>query len=140
MNDLFLGIIALATLTLAVIQVGAIVYAARLARRVEGLLTRMERDVLPLITRASEISAEAGRAVSLALAQLERIDKMTSDVGVRVDQALTQLQQAMSAPARQGAALLAGLRAGFEAIRHMRRRHGRPGSDAIDDEDALFIG
>lgn len=140
MNDLFLGIIALATLALAVIQVGAIVYAARLARRVEDLLTRVERDVQPLLSRASAISADAARAVSLAVARVERLDKMTADVGARVDQALTQLQHAISTPARQGAALLAGLRAGFEAMRHLRRGHGRPGSDAIEEEDALFIG
>jgi hypothetical protein len=131
---------------MALIQVGAIVFAVQRARRVEELLTRVERDVKPLVakvaeitTKVSEITAEAGRGVSVAVAQIERVDRLTTDVAARLEQTLTHVQHAVSTPARQGAALLAGLRAGFEAIRHLRERRARHGVESLDDEHA-FIG
>ena len=47
----FLGVIALATLVMALIQVGAISYMARMARRIEGLLGRVEHDLQPTVER-----------------------------------------------------------------------------------------
>ena len=72
----FLGAIALATLTMAVVQVGIIVYAARLARRVGRLADQVEQDLKPLLDRLNEMSGEAARASSLAVAQVERADQL----------------------------------------------------------------
>lgn len=135
----FLGAIAVATVVMALIQVGAIVYAARLARRVDRLATRVEQDIQPMIERLTTMSGEAARAAHLAAGQVERVDRMFALLGQRVDQTAAQLQHSLLVPAREGRALAAGLRAGLGALRHLQRRR-RNGAGPFDDEDALFIG
>jgi hypothetical protein len=133
----FLGIIALATLVMATIQVGAILYAGRLARRVERLTEQFQRDVGPLIAKATLISHEAARATSTAAAQVERVDRLLADLALRMDETLTLVQDAIVTPAREGVALIRGLRAAVAALRSFRA--GR-GPRRVEDEDALFIG
>src|SRR5581483_938272 len=101
----FLGIIALSTLMMAVIQVGAIIYSARLARRIETLLGRLENDIKPMLDRLTTISTEAARMSALATAQVERVDQLFADVQQRTEQIMTVVQQAIVTPAREGAAL-----------------------------------
>ena len=55
-SELFLGIIALATLVMALIQVGAIIFAARLGRRVQQVMATIQEDVRPLIARANSVA------------------------------------------------------------------------------------
>jgi hypothetical protein len=135
-SEPFLGLIALATLVMAVIQVGAIVVLARLARRVDVLTTQVERDIRPLLDHLTTLAAEASRTASLATTQVERFDRLFADVAGRLDRALSDAQAALAAPAREGLALLAGLRAGLAALRELRRGVKR----RADEEDALFIG
>jgi hypothetical protein len=52
-SPVFLGIIAGAVLVMAVIQVGAIIAAARLAQRVNRLAAQVERDMAPLVANLS---------------------------------------------------------------------------------------
>ena len=133
----FLGIIALATLVMAMLQVTAVIYASRVARRAQETAARVEQQLQPLLQRVNEMSAEASKAVSLAVAQVERIDRLMADVTMRVEQTAADVQRAVSMPLRQGTALVAGLRAGVKALLSIRRRR----QAAFDeDEDALFIG
>ena len=60
MNDwapVFLGVIALATLVMAAIQVGALIYGARAAQRLEQALGRVEADLKPVLAHAKQVSA-----------------------------------------------------------------------------------
>ena len=136
--DVFLGIIAVATLIIAIVQIGVVVAAGRLARRVETLAEQIERDVKPLFGHLNAIGRDASRAATLATAQVERADRLFADVATRVELALNSVQGTLGAPAREGRALLSGFKAAFHAIREMRHdarsRQGRG-----DDEDALFI-
>lgn len=138
-GTLFLGIIAAATLLMAVLQVGVVVTAARLARRVERLADELHGELKPLVARAQGIAEDAQRVSSLAAAQVERVDALMSDVTRRVDETATILQQAILRPAREGMALVAGIRAGLELLRSARRP-AASGSGRLDEEDALFIG
>jgi uncharacterized membrane-anchored protein YhcB (DUF1043 family) len=136
-SGVFLGIIALATLTMAVVQVGIIVVAARLARRVDQLADQVEHEMKPLFAHLDAIGRDASRAASLAAAQVERVDQVFADLAMKVEQTATSLQTSILEPVREGRALLRALRAGFDAVRGLRsdgRRQGRG-----DDEDALFI-
>ena len=63
-TDIFLGIIAFATLVMALIQVGAIVFAARLAGQVQQLAASVQQDIRPLIVRATAIAEEASRTAT----------------------------------------------------------------------------
>lgn len=137
-GTIFLGIIALATVLMAVLQVGAVLAAMRVARRVERLADEVHGEVKPLIARAHAIAEDAERAASLAAAQVERVDAVMADLSRRVDETATVLQDALIRPAREGLAIIAGLKAGFEILRGARGATAPTGR--LDEEDALFIG
>lgn len=139
-RDVFLGVIAVATLAIAVAQVGVIIAAGLMARRVGRMVDQLERDVKPLFGQLNAIGSDAARAVSLATAQVERADKLFGDVAARVEQTLNILQGSMGGPAREGRALLGAFRAALQAVRDARAgRAGRARQGRGDDEDALFI-
>lgn len=133
-----LGCIAAATVVMAVIQVGLVVVAVRLGRKVQELGARIEQDVKPLVANATLVSANAVRATELAVAQVERADRLFSDVARRVDETSRVLQSTILTPAREGRALLAAIGAAIGAVRQGRRA---PESPAMaDEDDPLFIG
>ena len=137
-SELFLGMIALATLVMAIIQVGAIIAAGRLARQAQEALTAVQRDIRPLIARASAIADEASRTAALATAQVQKVDRLVSDLSKRVDETAIALQQAIITPAREGLAIVAAVRAGLAAIRGLGDL--RRGPSRAEEEDPLFIG
>jgi hypothetical protein len=138
-NDVFLGIIAVAVALMAAIQVAAIIVAARLAKRVDRLADQIEQDIRPVFKNLHVMSAEAARAASMAAVQVERADRLFVELAQRVDVTLNTLQHRVLGPAREGAALLAGLRAALDVFRD-RRESGRRRPSAVEEEDALFIG
>ena len=135
----FLGAIALATLTMAVIQVGVLVYAGRLKWRMDRLAETVEQDLKPLIGRLNNMSGDAARVSSLAVAQAERVDQLFAEFSQRSDHILSLVQNAVVVPAREGMAVLEGLRAGLAALRSLAERRASQPS-GTEDEDALFIG
>lgn len=137
--EVFLGIIALATLTMAAIQVGVIIYGVGVARRVNKLLTQVEQEMKPLADSLNSIARDAARMTSLATGQAERIDRLVSDITVRLEQTATTLQDAILRPLRDGAAIMTGVKAAIDVIREITRKPGAARARA-EDEDALFIG
>ena len=138
-SDVFLGVIAAATLVMALIQVGAIIAALRLARPAQQVIQSVQQDVRPLIARAHGIAEEASRTVALATAQAQKVDRLITDLSRRVDETAGVLQEAIITPAREGLALVAAVKAGLGALRGMRDRQHRHGRQT-EDEDPLFIG
>jgi ribosomal protein L17 len=137
-SETFLGIIAVATLLMALIQVGAIVAILRVARQAQQSLAEVQRDVRPLIAKATAVADEASRTATIATVQAEKIDRLLTDLAVRIDETAGIVQQAIITPAREGMAIVAALKAGLGALRGLRERprHGR----SADEEDPLFIG
>lgn len=141
MNDtsqVLLGIIAGATAVMALVQIGAIIVLARVAAQVRDVAGTLQRDIRPLLARATSIADEAHKTATIATAQAQKIDRLVSDLTRRVDETSSIIQQAIVTPAREGMALFAALKAGLAALRGFRDFRGRPG--AVEDEDALFIG
>ena len=136
-RDVFLGVIAVATLAIAIAQVGVIIAAGLMARRVGRMVDQLERDVKPLFGHLNAIGADASRAVALATAQVERADKLFTDVTGRIEQTLNTLQTSIGAPAREGRAMMGAFRAAMQALRELRRGRTRQGRG--DEEDPLFI-
>ena len=132
----FLGVIAVATLTTAIIQIMALIAAGRLARRLERLADTFEQELKPIFGNLQSIGRDASRAASLATAQVERIDRAFTDITMRMDETMHILQSSVRGAARQGAPWLIGLRAALTVLKGIRNR--RRGS-ASDDDDALFI-
>jgi hypothetical protein len=137
-TEILLGVIALATLTIAIVQVGIIVVAGMLARRLARLADQVEREITPLFGHLNAIGRDAARATALASAQVERADRMFADVADRVEQTLNTFQSSLATPAREGRAIISAWRAGFQAIRDMRQ-NARARQGRGEDEDALFI-
>jgi len=135
-RDVFLGVIAVATLAIAVAQIGVIIAAGMMARRVGRVVEQIERDLKPLFGHINAIGNDASRAVAHATAQVERADKLFGDLAVRVDQTLNAVQSSIATPAREGRAMMSAFKAALQVLRDLRspRRQGRG-----DDEDALFI-
>jgi len=139
-TPVFLGIIALSVLVMAVIQVGAVVYGARLAKRVDLLTDRIEREVTPVFSHLQTMSAEVARASTLAAQQVERADRLFADVSVRLEETVAVLQSAVITPARQGFAVVTGLKAALGVFRERTDATARRRAGRADEDDPLFIG
>ena len=135
-GNLFLGLIAVATLLTAIVQIAVLLAAAKLARRLDTLADSVEEQMKPLFAHLDAIGREAVRATSLAGAQVERVDALFSDGVTRLEQTLHAIRSAVSLPAREGAALLAGFRAILGALGDAR---GPKARGRAEDEDTLFI-
>ena len=125
-TDVFLGVIAAATLITSILQVGVLVAAGRVAMRLMRLFGHLD-----------SIGRDAARTASLAAAQVERADGLFADLTQRIETTMDTVQTAVGMPAREGAAILAGLRAALSTFRAMRGTRGRRARG--EDEDALFI-
>ena len=132
-STLLLGLIAAATLVMAIVQVGVIIYGARLARRVNRLVDVVEQEIKPTLERVHEMSGEAARATSLAMRQVERADRLFAQLTGQVDQVLKIAQDALVEPVRQGGAFLLGLRAALLAFSRGGGRAASGGGRAGDE-------
>jgi hypothetical protein len=139
-TDVWLAIIAIAVLTMAVIQVAAIVFAARAARQMGDAVSRFEHTLQPIIANLQAVSADAARASAAATAQVERTGQLLHDLATRVDQTVMAVQESILRPARRGMAFLHSLQAILAAFRRADGRTSSQRSTAAEEEDALFIG
>jgi uncharacterized protein YoxC len=145
-SGLSLAIIAVATLVMALIQVGAIIAALRLARQAQEAIGSVQReikpllaDIKPLMAKVHSIADEASRTAALATAQAEKVDKLVTDLARRADDTSVLVQQAIVTPAREGLAVVAAIKAALGVFRGFGDFRGRAGRPA-DEEDPLFIG
>ena len=134
---IFLGIIAIATLVTAILQVAVLIAAGLLTRRLGQLVNKVERELQPTFEHVNAIGRDAARAVALTTAQVERVDRLFADLAHRVEETVAAFQDNISGPARQGKAFMSALRAAFDVIREARRR--ARARQRADDDDALFI-
>ena len=139
LSEVFLGIIALATLVMAVIQIGAIAAVARFARDAQKTLASVQEDVKPLVAKVSALADEATKTATIATAQAEKIDQLVTDLARRIDETSTVVQKAVITPAREGLAIMAAIRAGLAALRGFRDMRAHQARHA-EEEDPLFIG
>lgn len=144
-SDIFLGVIAAATLIMALIQIGAILAVVRIGRQAQQVLaagqqvlTTVQQDIRPLIAKANAIAEEASRTAAIATQQAQKVDILVTDLSRRVDETASVVQQAIVMPAREGMAIVAALKAGFGALRGFR--DARPRHQRHEEEDPLFIG
>ena len=138
-SQLFLGIIATATLVMALVQVSVIIYGWMLARRVARIVTDIEREMSSIMESLNAMARDAARATSLAAAQVERVDKLFTDLTLRIEQTAATVQEAIIAPLREGAAVVAGIKAAIAVLKALTNRSSTSAAPP-DEEDALFIG
>jgi len=93
-TDVFLGVIALATLATAIMQIAVLVAAGRLARRMERFVDRADQELKPIIGHLDAIGRDASSA-SLATAQVERANGVITTQVERANRVLsTQVERA----------------------------------------------
>jgi hypothetical protein len=137
-TNVWLGVIAVAVLVMAVIQVAAIVFAMSAARRIGRVADRLEQNLNPVVSNLQTITSEAARMTTLAAAQVERADRVFADLARRAEQVMAAVPTLLG-PAGKGLAFLNGIKAALAAI-HELRRSSRRGASHPDEEDPLFIG
>jgi len=134
----FLGMIALATVAIAIVHIAVLIAAGMVARRIAHLMDQVESELKPVFGHMQTIARDAARAAAVAGAQVERADRLFADAAEKIEQTLNLVQTSLVAPIREGRALLSAFRAGLGAIRELRDRV-RSGQARADEEDALFI-
>jgi hypothetical protein len=137
-TDVFIGIIAIATLVMALVQVGFIIYGWTIARRVSRILDQIEQELKPVLDSLSAMARDAARASALAVAQVERVDRLFTDLTERVEYTATTFERAILTPLREGAAVMAGIKAVLAIFKSMMGR--TTSNPRTDEEDPLFIG
>lgn len=137
--EVFLGVIALATLTMAAVQVGVIVYGWSVARRIDRLLRDVEQQMTPLAESLNAVARDAAHISALAAGQVDRVDRLVTDLTDRIEHTATTVQDAILRPLRDGAAMMAGIKTALDIFRELTRRSGER-RGRTDEEDALFIG
>ena len=95
-NGVFLGVIAAATLVMALLQVGLIIVAAAAAKKAQQAveqaqaalvtaqqtITSVHEEIRPLLAKANAIAEEASRTAALATAQAQKVDRVVTDPGI----------------------------------------------------------
>jgi hypothetical protein len=132
-----LGVIAVATLAMAAVQVGLVIAAIRLGRQVQELKGWVEVEIRPLIANLSAASTKAVRVTQVAVDQMERVDRLFGDLARRVDEGSRLVQATLLGPLREGRALLAAVAAALGALREVRQSQE---PSTLGDDDPLFIG
>lgn len=117
MSDVYLGVIAAATLLMALVQIGVVVAGIIAVKRMHEVLVRVENSARPVLAHVDELVVDATESIAVVRAQLDRVERQTLHVLTRTDEAVQRVQKYLVAPAREGIALAAGTRALFGAFR-----------------------
>jgi uncharacterized protein YoxC len=135
-TEVWLGVIAVAVAVMAILQIAVLLRLSQVAREASEATRDLRRELTPLIAKAHKIADDAGRVSALALTQVERVDQLFESTALRIDETMQTVQDTLIRPVRQGAAVMAGVKA---ALAVFRARQDRGRYDR-DDDDALFIG
>ena len=117
MTEVFLGVIAVATLVMALIQVCLVIAGIIAVKRMYDMLLRVENTMKPVLAHVDELVMDATASVAAVRVQIDRVEQQAVQVLKRTDQAVQRVQDYLVAPAREGIALAAGARALFGAFR-----------------------
>ena len=132
----FLGVMAVALVAMAVAQIMISLALVRATRQMSEAVRTIQRDLGPLIDKATRMTDDAARVAALAATQMERVDRLVTSLSVRIEQTVSTVQEAVVSPLKQGATLIAALRAVVAAVREWQGTR----SAQREDEGPLFVG
>jgi hypothetical protein len=132
-----LAIMALALSVMAVVQIIVVVIALRANQQMIGAMQDLRREVGILTEKINRIADGAEKVTTLAAIQLERVDAFLSTAFRRGEEVMSVMQGLVTGPVRQGAAVLAAIKAVMSVIRHWQ---SRTPEEREHEEDALFVG
>jgi hypothetical protein len=131
----WIAVIAICTLVLTTIQIVLLLRVAKLAQQAASAIEELRSEFKPLIGKVHKIADDASRATSLALVQIERIDRLLTVTAERVDDTVNVFRSAVTAPLKSGTALVGVFRAAMAIVSEWRKSRARR-----EDEDAMFVG
>src|SRR5262245_571624 len=117
MSEVFLGVIAVSTLVMALVQLGVIIAGIVAFKRMNEVVARVEESARPMLAHVDDLVVDATESLAAVRAQLDRVERQAMHVLSRTDQAVNRVQNYLVAPAREGIALAAGAKALFGAFR-----------------------
>ena len=148
----FLGVIALASVVQAGFLIGLVVFGRRLARRMDELQLRLDRDITPALENFTRVSRAAAEISDLATLQARRLDLLLADTIEKIEETTGVIQQFVVRPLKPVGGILAflrGLQRGMEVYLQLggSAGHGTPGAPPVprrrshshEDDEHLFI-
>jgi hypothetical protein len=133
-SQIFLGVIAAATLLMAMVQLAVIVCGVILARKIARLMARLEENTGTIISNLENMSRDAARATALAAAQAERVDGLFRDLTTRIQNTASLVDETILRPLRDGAAVIAGVRSAVAVIKNALKRSPRVEERSQEDD------
>jgi len=150
---IFVGLVALAMVTQAIVVIVMAVTAAKARKQVLGIVEDLREKVTPLIANTHEMVRDAspkvkvitenlahtshlvrakaaewdqtmGEANQKTRAQVERVDGMVSSVLDTASDAGRMLQNAVRIPAREFSGMMSGLKAGLDVLLGRKKSNG----------------
>ena len=143
----FLGLIALASLVQAGLLIALALAGMRLARRVDALNARLDRELGPALENLTRVSRAAAEIADLATLQARRVDLLLADTIDKIEETTGVIQQFVVRPLKPIGgifAFLRGIQRGLEVYTQLGR--GAPGPPRAhrrrshtEDDEHLFI-
>jgi hypothetical protein len=141
----FLGILALSSLTQTVFLVVLALEGRRASARVSALQDRIEKDLRPSLESLARVSKNFAEVSELGVQQAQRIDAALTDTLEKVEsttEAVRQFVLRPLGPIGEIVAVLKGVRRGVQVYNQLRGFDGgvaRGKSRAYADDEHLFI-
>lgn len=141
----FLGVIALASLVQAGFLIGLAVAGRRLARRLDAMQDRIDREIRPAMDNLARISRNFAEVTDLVTLQARRIDDLLADTIEKIEEATGMIRRVVLRPLGplvDLTAFLKGIRRGVEVyykLRGLESRHRPPPRRVADEDEHLFI-
>ncbi len=141
----FLGILAFVALIQGGVLIGIAVFLLRVARRLEALDDRIDREIGPALADVKRVSGNIAEVSDLATIQARRLDLVLGDTIDKVEDTVTQVQRVIARPLRPVAnvlALIRGVRKGLEVFSQLESRDRAPKASTRgnpEDDEHLFI-
>lgn len=141
----FLGIIALGSVVQAAFLVGLAMQGKRVARRLDELQDRIDREIRPGLENLQRVTRNLADVSDLAVLQVRRFDGLLADTVDKIEDATSLIRKVVLRPLGplvDIAAFLKGIRRGLEVYQQLRGfdRHDRAADRRYDaDDEHLFI-
>jgi len=142
----FLGVIALASLVQAGFLIGLTIGGKRLARRLDALNDRIDREIRPALDNLGRITRNVAEVTDLVTLQARRLDDLLADTIEKIEDTTDTIRRIVLRPLGplvDIAAFLKGIRRGLDVYSKLRglesQGRSRPPRRPAEDDEHLFI-
>ena len=144
----FLGVIAVSSVVQAGFLIGLMIGGRRVARRVDALSDRIDREIHPALDNLGRITRNLAEVTDLVTLQARRIDDVLADTIEKIEDTTETIRRVIVRPLGPLvgiAAFFKGIRRGLSVYTQLRGLEGqgraRPnrGRRQTDEDEHLFI-